>query len=296
MKHIVYLDTDYLNSYLAQLFGGIPQKSSTGSGYTKASTDGESMSVSVESEVGGGLTLKQLIEAESHIKGVFGPAETHSDKSSSEYLQELLERVLHDNALDMLIKELDSNDKLKHSLDDSVVGDFIACSFPLETLDLDFLAGLLSDKTTKLIAGVAAMEDIKKMEEDAEANGKTLSQNARKKIEDQIIALMSNNGNTRTTIEAMQAISPFCGFVYTEGAIIPIKDTYLREQLPAIDFKYSGDIHVVGVITRSDGYIKESRALDPAFNVIYDLAFDVGTSLYKGGERRIITPIALFFG
>lgn len=120
----------------------------------------------------------------------------------------------------------------------------------------------------------------------------------------------SNSGDetAKQAKSAMKLISNFTIFfescfpakqlIITNNVIIPIKDIYLREDPNMIDFKYGGNIKIIGKVTKD-------CSKDENFFGLYNEEFgksmqEVKDSMYKiflpkYKRSFIITPIALYF-
>ena len=103
MRRFIYLDTDTLNSYIAQIYDGLVQSQETQS-QSETTVDKQSERTS-NLEAGADLTV--------FGKGIEGKMDftyRHlKDTSNTELISDVQTKLLHDNAFDQLMNYLNSN-------------------------------------------------------------------------------------------------------------------------------------------------------------------------------------------
>ena len=145
MKEIIYLDTNLVNSLLAQQNAGVITKLVNEDGESDAKTEGSTEQTTISSDVG----LSAL------LKATGGYSSTNVDSYNfvfSKSNKNLVETALDDYSLDLLITGLEAKNLIKHS--DYQDGDLISVSGELtvfnfeqlaETSDLEEISSLLPE-------------------------------------------------------------------------------------------------------------------------------------------------------
>ena len=136
MRRFIYLDTDTLNSYIAQIYDGLVQTQETETQSSQA-TDKQSERTS---NIGADADLKVFGKG---IEGKIDFTYRHlKDTSNTELISDVQTKLLHDNAFDQLMNYLTKN-KLLSNLN---IGDFIEINDEFYILDLDYYKKIFSDK------------------------------------------------------------------------------------------------------------------------------------------------------
>lgn len=136
MRRFIYLDTDTLNSYVAQIYDGLIQteekelqKEESTSKQNGVSTEG---STEIDVKVfGRGLDGKMEL-AYNHLK----------DTTNNELIKDVQTKILHDNAFDQLMQYLKSN----NYLNTNKIGDFIEVCDDFYVVDFDYYKKLFGNK------------------------------------------------------------------------------------------------------------------------------------------------------
>lgn len=131
MKEIIYLDTNLVNSLLAQQNAGLVTKLVNEDGESDAKTEGSTEQTTISSDVG----LSAL------LKATGGYSSTNVDSYNfvfSKSNKNLVETALDDYSLDLLITGLEAENLIKHS--DYQDGDLISVSGELTVFNFEQLA------------------------------------------------------------------------------------------------------------------------------------------------------------
>ena len=137
MRRFIYLDTDTINSYLAQIYDGLV-KSAESEIQSSDSTEKQSQhtfSTSGNADLkvfGKGLEGK-MEYTYNHLKGT----------SNSELIRDVQTKLLHDNAFDQLMNYINTKDSPQNS---NEIGNFVELFDSFYILDLDYYQKLFSDK------------------------------------------------------------------------------------------------------------------------------------------------------
>ena len=275
MKHYIYVDSEILKSYVSQIYGGIIEKETSENQYTyekkeKNTTPEETIKDTVE----GGLPfLKAKLELNSTTK-----PENIDENNESNVSKDVVEKIYYDNLLDNLIKFIDEKENAVKDLEKIKCGDYINVSIPFNFVSKDYLESIGNKKFKDAFSKINnSLGNNKNNEDKAAQKG---------------IELI---GNFATFFEAC---FPTNQLIINEKIIVPIEKEHLREEAKMINFKYGGNIKVIGKVTKNcgeelDNFLllnKEfSKSIDDAKKVIYSLF------LPNYSQSFIVTPIALYF-
>ena len=276
MKHYIYIDKEILNSYISQIYGGILDKEKTEKANMiekehKMDTPEERIKATVK----GGLPgiISGDIEAEYDIK----EKETKSLTDTS-ISKEVIEKIYHDNLLDNLIEYITKKEKIIQDIHEIEYGSYIFLDIPFNFVNHDYLNSI-SNRPFKDAFG-------KIMNVTSNINDETVKQ-AKSAME-----LISNF----TTF--FESCFPAKQLIIADNLIIPINDTYLRENPNMIDFKYGGNIKVVGKVTKDCSKDENffglyNKEFGKSIQEVKDAMYKIFLPNYK--KSFIITPIALYF-
>ena len=136
MRRFIYLDTDTLNSYIAQIYDGLVQTQETET-QSSQSTDKQS---EYTSDLGADADLKVFGKG---IEGKMDFTYRHlKETSNTELISDVQTKLLHDNAFDQLMNYLNKNEHLSNHN----IGDFIEINDEFYIMDLDYYKKIFNDK------------------------------------------------------------------------------------------------------------------------------------------------------
>lgn len=327
MKEIIYLDTEIVNSILAQLNNGITN------GYT---IEQQNQTTSTTSEEGGSTDLgKGAVQARFGIPalaqliagGDFGTTSTQKEGSSEAILssqKDILNKVFHDQALNILISQLNEKGILKDS-HSSKEGDlnlinttykFYDFNFIKNAADSKFLSTFLSlgnsnIKNTKKIAAGKARTIFNKMNNNQplKPDEQKIAEEAYKQVlEEQ--ALEEQKAAEEAYI-AMEQISGYANTLLNDSTIIKaenktglLKREFLKESIESLSFRVNKE-RKVQILYRTLGTkskmatpenLAESFDLDKIGDLpglMLDMIFST-LEIMKIGDT-LITPIAIYY-
>lgn len=136
MRRFIYLDTDTLNSYVAQIYDGLVQTEEKELQKEKAyaNRDGVTTKGGAEADVkffGRGIDGKiELVY--NHLKEI----------TNVELIKDLQTKILHDNAFDQLMQYLKKNEYLNNNK----IGDFIEIYDDFYVVDFDYYKKVFGNK------------------------------------------------------------------------------------------------------------------------------------------------------
>ena len=276
MKHYIYIDKEILNSYISQIYGGILEK-------------GQSEKECAQKQVEEIISPEEKIKAtlKGGIPGILNAnIETQFDvkdkkiKETDNYnaSKEVIEKIYHDNLLDNLIEFINKNERITTSIEEIEYGKYVTLSLPFNFVNHSYLKSISNNEFKK------SFEKI--MNATTPGNDKEMKS---AKFGMELIA------NFTTFFESCFPVSQL---IINENLIIPLDDKYLREKPEMIDFKYGGNIIVIGKVTKDCSKDENIFAL---YNKEFGNAIEeVKKSMYniflpKYKNSFIITPIALYF-
>lgn len=276
MKHYIYIDREILNSYISQIYGGILNKEKTEKANTMEKEHHiETPEEKIKATVKGGLPgiISGDTESEYDIKG-------KEEKSliDTNISKEVVEKIYHDNLLDNLIEYITKNEKIIQDINEIEYGSYVFLDIPFNFVNHDYLNSI-SNKPFK------------------DAFGKIMN-----------VTSNSSDETAKQAKGAMELISNFTIFfescfpakqlIITDNVIIPIKDIYLREDPNMIDFKYGGNIKIIGKVTKDCSKDENffglyNEEFGKSMQEVKDAMYKLFLPKYK--QSFIITPIALYF-
>ena len=276
MKHYIYIDKEILNSYISQIYGGILERGKA----EKELVEKETQEITTPEEriratIKGGIPaiLNSDIETEYDLKEKSMRGVDNSNTS-----KEVIEKIYHDNLLDNLIEYINNNEEVINNISDIQYGKYVEFKLPFNFVNHSYL--------------------------------KSISNNDFKKSFEKIMNA-TNPGNDKTTKDAkfaMELIGNFTTFfdscfpakqlIISNNLIIPLDDQFLREKPEMIDFKYGGDIAVIGKVTKDcsrdiNVFGLYNREFGKAIEEVRQAMYNLFLPNYK--KSFIITPIALYF-
>ncbi|SFC53061.1 hypothetical protein [Bacillus sp. UNCCL81] len=269
MKELIYLDKDFLHSFIAQTNDGLPL--TTNNEYqeqrseTNQKTAGNNTRGFVELEANSGeFKIPGLLKTPSgKLVWRIAPNKNSSEMYSLNELEagkEIISKHLHDNALNTFEKYLNIENKIK-PINEASVGDYVNLKGSFRIIDLGYLTSLIGDeyfeislKETRDLKD-AEIEEVKANRDFNKGTKKHLIDKIEekfKKIEDEFCKPLNY---VNSILKYLKKISPVESFLIVQNAVIPLKQTHLRESAKELQFKYgTEEIHTnittIGKITR----------------------------------------------
>ena len=298
MRHFLYLDTDIVNSIIAQQGEGLIDAITT---ENEKGTDINN-SRGVKAEGSGEAEAKVWKLANADVKlGLSGTIE--GSNSKHEATREIIAKTLHDAAFDMAYDAMKPV-VINPGKDDGDPGIYVEMTRIFDFVDLEYLEGLFSkDGIVELIKKNEKEKICEATKEYKETNlnraqrrqgGKKLDS----KKDDILKQLDTRYDGIKEIIAAMRKIIPFGKMlVSSDGYLIPTDDKYFRVNPSTIGFMYGGEIKCVGMITNIIG--KDTNPNDKD-NLFATLQFSVNEALRQilpteEDNLYVISPIAIYY-
>ena len=271
MKQFLYLDTDIVNSIIAQSEKGIITGFSTEEENGEQKSTNKSISGKLEGDAGGKLLKVFNAELKLDIRGGIGT-----------------EKEVHSAS--------------RQDQDD--YGAYVELTRVFDVVDFDYLERIFSKgglieylkKTEKekieTTASVAT-ESLNRSQQRSNSNA------IRAKIKEAVAASGKQYDGIKEIIDMIRQIIPYNRMlISSDGYLIPLDDRYFRIDAQNLGFKYGGEITCVGMITNIIG---EDTDPNDSQNIFATLQFSVNEvlrQLLPTKERNlcVIHPIAVYYG
>jgi len=294
MRRFIYLDTDTINSYLAQIYDGLVKSAESEIQSSDSTQHQNQHTVSAS----GAADLKVF------GKGIEGKMEyTYNhlkDTSNSELIRDVQTKLLHDNAFDQLMNYIKTEDSTLNSGD---IGSFVELFDSFYIMDLDYYQKLFSDKKIMDFMKKSEKEKITiqlKLLQECELTQPGANQNQiNKKYTDLLKEKSKESDNSfesiKEIINILISLIPYRRTLCTGSNMVVLNDKYMRDSVAMTSFKYGGKIKVFGYITNTIGHITGTDSM-PAFAQIGSSLNEVMLSFFTDQKKlNIIHPIAIYY-
>ena len=297
MKQFIYLDTDVVNSIIAQKDKGLVLETASEHEDTTGSGKEKTFSATVNGSASGGFWKIAQAQAEIDASGDW----SHNDHSQT-VLKEIATKTLHDAAFDIAYEQIKKEYCV--DLESADIGSFVEMNQHFEFVDLEYLDSLLAD------GGLFDyLKSNEKRELESQANeeitanlSREQQRKAEKEIKKQIDALIAENSkkyeDIQQIIKIIRQIIPYSRLlVSSDGYLVPLEDKFFRDNPKTMGFKHGGDITCVGYITNIIG----ETSIPGSDNVFSQLQYDVNQVLIsilptKEKDLFVAHPIAIYYG
>ncbi|AMC01204.1 Uncharacterised protein [Aerococcus viridans] len=264
MKDYIYLDTELLNSNLAQAYEGLPIKSSNEEQLSNNN------STTSNHDVHGDVSVMPA-----GVGTSFGGKISNSESEGlTESQKDVLESAFHDYAVDLLIEKFSSNDDLVSNKSELKVGDMFQLSGNFKIIDFEYLAQV-SDITE--IEGIINPEQTEFYQIQAQINllykqkGKNNITRI-KQLEKQRDGLLEKFSESTTPFKIINDLSEFSKKLYPEtiifkmdNLIILLDKKYLRNnvsQINALSFSNRKAVILGLTISKVDSVWSQDKKIE----------------------------------
>lgn len=307
MKEIIYLDTNQMNSMLAQLDEGIINSFSMEQSNQEAETEGQQStrgksagiqggaSVGTGLFPGGGLNLKASL-------GNNGNESTSESRTILEGQKDVLNKAFHDHSLEVLTSKLIENQLLSDERD-LVEGKLYLGESSYRFYDFDLLKNAIDHEFMKKITIGQSGVKYKEVE-------RLLTKNNPNARERELLKKYKPQLETIKIFEQLNMVSEFAATLLDGLTILKagnyiglLKKEYLRESTEALSFRTTKNrkikflVRVIGVkkvvITDFNMPILQENDLDAIPNMMLDIILG-SFSIIKENDL-IVAPIAIYY-
>ncbi|WP_438497195.1 DUF6414 family protein [Paenibacillus sp. IHBB 3054] len=317
MKELVYLDTTFLHSFIAQQHSGLPTNHSTEFQESETTADTKGKSGQLQNELGtefstGEFKIPGLFETPSG-KAKYRINHTRTTNNAITLTQfeagkEIISKQLHDDAL-MQFEEFLEENSLIRNIDEEYVwrnGDYICLRKSFSVYDITHIKNIFNPNGILTAMEFAFESEKTKKRAQLQAAGtseqeiKSVLRGFEQQQKSQFDEMKKMMGKFREIIDYFQSILPSSAFIKAGDVICPLKPENLRENAQLLNFKYGQDqelpITILGKYTRTfDQYVNLSGAFGPLGDVIgeFDNVFEILGIIKKGD--KIVSPVAIYF-
>lgn len=298
MKQFLYLDTDRINSIIAQDEKGLIEGMTCEKDENQSRTNRKKLDIGVCGEAGTNILKLAKAEASLNID-----TEVEGVKSIQENTKEIIAKTLHDAAFDMAYSII-TPVTVKNGEDNADAGEFIEINRVFQFVDLEYLEGLFSAD--------GIIEYIKRSEKNKIENTinnyiqencnreqkKHIDSNTNKIKKEQINKMEKQYDDIHDMIAAFRNIIPYKRMMVSDdGYLVPLEDRYFRVNFNSIGFMYGGEIRCVGLITNIIG---EDTNPNDNSNFFATIQFTVNEALRsilptKENNLYVVSPLAIYY-
>lgn len=298
MKQFLYLDTDIINSIIAQAEKGLVQSLSNEEVSTETEIDSLNTSVNGTGTVGG--SIAKLAKAEANLSGRLESIEGSLTSTS----REIISKTLHDAAFDIAYTYIiPSKIELENQSNDET-GNYVELTRTFDFVDLDYLEKLFEkDGIIEFIKKTSAEQIESEAEKVKEGyNREQLRKagvNFKQEIKKAIDASNKQYDDIAVILKAMRGLIPYNRMLIScDGYLVPLNKKYFRVDPLDLGFKYGGEITCVGMITNIIGEDTNPNDDDNFFATVQFTANEVLRSILPTKENNlyVIHPIAIYYG
>jgi len=293
MRRFIYLDTDTLNSYVAQIYDGLIQTEEKERQKEASTSKQNGVTIEGGAEVdvkvfGRGLDGKMEL-AYNHLK------ETTND----ELIKDVQTKILHDNAFDQLMQYIKSN----NNLNTNEIGDFIEICDTFFVVDFDYYQKIFGNKKLveflkksdedQITQRLKLLQDAELMEEGANVNeiNKKYSEAAKEMKK----ASAKNYDSIKDTLDVLYELIPYRRVLCIKDYMVVLNDKYVRDNIDMTSFKFGGKIKVFGYITNRINASGEENATN-AFAQMGNVLNQIMIPFFGSEEGlNIVHPIAIYY-
>lgn len=322
MKEIIYLDTNFLNSFLAQINNGLPTSTSREDSEevknTSEESSGHRSATSIEATFKSGeFEIPLILKSPSgEVKGVWRPGEFSEEKaiaSQTEFAKEIITTQMHDNALEEFINYLDRTDTTLAVSDSRDIGTYINKTTNFKIFDFKYLKKIMDVEALTRMIFYETEEQVNKFK--LQLNSAPKDKRSGKEYQvfkSQLTAteekLKKSKETFKNQLEFVQQalsyidnISSCTTYLITDGFILPMKEEFLRERGSDLSFKYGStssiDISFIGKITgeipnTNMGELNPEEMITRFHEMLYIVL--ISLNLIKKGDK-IVSPVAIYF-
>lgn len=297
MKQFIYLDTDTVNSIIAQKEKGLVLETASEHEDTAGKESTKTGSVSVDGSTGGGIW--KLVQAQAELNGTGG---LELNSHSQTVLKEIATKTLHDAAFDIAYEQIAKEHDLK--ADNIDFGSFVELTQVFAFVDLVYIDGLFSEGEFINFLKKSEKEKKNQLLDESVAEGLNREQQRKNsgeiKREKQKVfdAVDKQYDELVEIIKAIRKMIPYSRMlVSSDGYLIPLEDKYFRDNPQTMGFKHGGDVTCVGYVTNVIG-----KSVVPLsgniFSQLQSMVNQVLVSLLSTKEKElfVVHPIAIYYG
>lgn len=291
MRRFIYLDTDTLNSYLAQIFDGLIQSEDSETQHQKKVNKQNSVTTSLAWKIALKLFGKGV---DANAQATYQHLKTVAD---DEMVRDVQTKIMHDNAFDQFMNYLHEHNLLKGA----DVGDFLIVKDEFYIFDIAFYQKLfVKDGFVDMLTQIQDMNTRKEAEKQTEefAREQRRSKIVQGKVNETVQEALDKNhenwDSLKKMVEMLAAIIPYPRILCISNYAVVLDEKYMRDNISTAAFKYGGKITVVGYITnkvmaQANSPISTFSGIGNSMNTLTKLFFENIDEMY------IVHPVAIYY-
>ena len=299
MKQFLYLDTEIINSIIAQSEKGLIQNLSNEEVSTETETESFNVAVNAKGTVGG--SIARLAKAEANLSGSLESIEGGGMTSTS---REIINKTLHDAAFDIAYGYINP---LKITLDancEGETGSYVELTRVFDFVDLDYLERLFEKNG---IIDFLKKNAAEQLEAEAEKlrvghNREQLRKagvNFKEEIKKAVAINNKQYDDIALIIKAMRGLIPYNRMLISnDGYLVPLNAKFFRVDPLDLGFKHGGEITCVGMITNIIGADTNPNDEKNLFATLQFTANEALRNILPTNENNlwVLHPIAIYYG
>lgn len=296
MKQFLYLDTDIVNSIIAQAEKGIITQRTIEASETKSKNKRKLFSPKATASASGRFWKFVEAKAQLEVTGEFERIISNGQAS-----KDVIEKVMHDAAFDEACKYIEIHEIKEGTQDFDEAGCYLKLWREFTFIDLDYLENVFQiDEDTSLMKELSKEQIEKKATEST--NRKQRRDNKDKfnqLLDDAIEKSAGQIDMLNSMIRLLKRLIPYKRILLSrDGYIIPVEDKYFRIDPNCMGFKYGGTITCIGMVTNLIG--EDFDPIDNG-NVFEKIQFSANEALRgllptKEKNLCVLHPIAIYYG
>lgn len=299
MKQFLYLDSDIVNSIIAQSEKGLVQSLAMEEETSESENDSNKTTIDIKATAGG--EIAKLAKAEANLSGSFEFADGGYLTSTS---REIISKTLHDAAFDIAYNHVSPMKVEIEDRNEPDTGSYVEMVRVFSFVDLEYLERLF-DKGS-------IIEYLKKSEAEQIKEALSAAINHLNREQKRQVGNKANSATTseinknnqkydevHTIIKALRSLIPYNRMlISSDGYLIPLNEKYFRVDPRDLGFKYGGEITCVGMLTNIIGVDTDPEDKKNIFATIQFAANEALRMILptKKSNLCIIHPIAIYYG
>ena len=296
MKQFLYLDTDIVNSIIAQAEKGIITQRTIEASETKSKNKRKLFAPKTSASATGGFWKFVEAKAQLEVSGEF-----ERIISSGQTSKDVIEKVMHDAAFDEACKYIEIHEIEEGSQEFDEEGCYLKLWREFTFIDLDYLENVFQiGEDTSLMKELSKEQIEKKASESTNRKQRRDNKDKFNQLLDEAIEKSAGQLDMlNSMIRLLKRLIPYKRILLSrDGYIIPVDDKYFRIDSNCMGFKYGGSITCIGMVTNLIG-----EDFDPAdsSNVFEKIQFSANEALRgflptKEKNLCVLHPIAIYYG
>lgn len=258
MKQFIYLDTDIVNSMIAQKDKGLVLETARESGQSRGEERGKTGKLTGDASISG--ELYKIAQAQAELHGI---GELSKNEHSQTILKEIETKTLHDAAFDIAYEYI--RREYDVSPETATLGSFIELERIFEIVDLCYIEKLFSQGALMDVVRKSEREKLEQQLKQSVSDELNREQRRKggaeieKEIKKQLEAHDKQYDDILEQIRVARQIIPYDRMLVARGGyLIPLEDQYFRDNPQTMGFKHGGYMTCFGYITNVIGETSET--------------------------------------